>query len=135
MFTRLFIIAIALSLTIACTPADSTQRDSARASRINAANLLTKGYDTRLLAKWHMRGQVAGTDCSVLLVETAVPLDDSTVEAMHYGTGAYDVTDGGIERVCREHSFRGVAYRDHTGHVWAFGDVRRDEVKGLSPCR
>jgi hypothetical protein len=117
-------------LLIACAP-----HRSPHDAQISAASALTARYASSTLAKWHLRGSAAGADCKVLLVETPMVLDDSFVEAMHYGTGACAVVDGGVRRFSREHAFRGVVYSDHTGRAWTYGDLAHAEADGLQPCR
>jgi len=111
-----------------CAPSPSNRQ-------IAAASALTDRYAASTLAKWSLRGSAAGADCNVLLVETPVVLDDSLVEAIHYGTGACAVVDGGVRRFTRERAFRAVVYRDRTGRVWTYGDVVQAEAEGLQPCR
>lgn len=117
---------------IACAP---RQQPSPRQDRMNAATLFTRRCATSRLAKWNIRGIAAGADCSVLLVDTSMVLDDSLTEAIHYGTGAYAVVDGGVRHFTRERAFRGVAYRDRTGHVRTYGDLMTGEAEDLQPCR
>jgi len=121
---------LALSfLLAACMP--RTQRDE----QIAAASTLTDRCAASRLARWNLRGRAAGADCSVLLVDTSMVLDDALVEAIHYGTGAYAVVDGGVRRFTRDHDFASVIYRDRTGRVWTYGGLPRDEAKELQPCR
>jgi len=117
---------------IACAP---REQPSPRQERIDAASLFTRRYAASRLAKWTIRGTAASADCSILLVETPLVLDDSLTEAIHYGTGAYAVVDGGVRHFTRERAFRGVAYRDRTGHVRAYGNLLQSEAEGLQPCR
>jgi hypothetical protein len=56
------------------------------------------------------------------------------VEAMHYGAGAYDIYDGGVQQFLRERAFRGVAYKDGSGRVWTYGAVTQNEAEALVPC-
>lgn len=106
-----------------------------RSPNMDAATALTRRYAASRFAAWNLHANAAGSDCSVLLVETAVILEDSMVEAIHYGTGSYAVYDGGIQRYYRERSFRGVAYRDRSGHVWTYGAVGPVEAAGMSRCQ
>ena len=117
---------------VACVP---RQQPSPRQDRIAAASTFTGRCAASRLAKWNIRGTAAGGDCSILLVDTSMVLEDSLVEAIHYGTGAYAVVDGGVRHFIRERAFRGVAYRDRTGHVWTYGDLSRREAEELRPCR
>jgi hypothetical protein len=115
-----------------CAP---RQQPSPREDRIVAASQLTVRCAASRLSAWNVRGTAAGADCNVLLVDTSMVLGDSLVEAIHYGTGAYEVVDGGVRRFTREQAFRGVAYRDRTGHIWTYGDLSQREAEELSPCR
>ena len=124
-------VALAILLAAACAPQPRTPRYE----RIAAASLLTDRCAASRLSKWNIRGRAAGADCSVLLVDTSMVLEDSLVEAIHYGTGAYAVVDGGVRRFIRERAFRGVVYRDRTGRVWTYGDLARSEAEELQPCR
>jgi hypothetical protein len=122
-------IALAVCLFAAfCAP-------SPRGERIAAASLLPAHCATSRLTKWNIRGRAAGADCNVLLVETTMVLEDSLVEAIHYGSGAYAVVEGGVRRFTRERAFRGVVYRDRTGRVWSYGDLTLGEAEELQPCR
>jgi hypothetical protein len=122
-------LAFCLTLTV-CAP-----HPSPRDAQIAAASTLTVRYAASAMAKWSLRGSAAGADCNVLLVETPVVLDDALVEAIHYGTGAYAVIDGGVRRFTRERAFRAVVYRDRTGRVWTYGDLAQSEAEGLQRCR
>ena len=115
-----------------CAP---RQQESTRDERIAAASQLTKRCAASRLAKWNIRGIAAGADCSVLLVETSMVLDDSLVEAIHYGTGPYAVVEGGVRQFTRVRAFRGVAYRDRIGRVRTYGDLTHTEAEELRPCR
>jgi hypothetical protein len=118
----------------ACLVLTVCQR-SPRDERIAAAASLTERCAASRLAKWNIRGRAAGAGCNVLLVDTSMVLDDALVEAIHYGSGAYAVVDGGVRRFTRERAFRGVAYRDRTGRVWTYGELTRAEGEALQPCR
>ena len=115
---------------IACAPHEPSPREQ----RMSAASLLTDRCAASRLSKWNIRGIAAGADCNVLFVDTSMVLDDSIVEAIHYGSGPYAVVDGGVRRFGRERAFRGVAYRDRTGRVWTYGDLSRAEAEELRPC-
>jgi hypothetical protein len=115
-----------------CAP---RQAESPREKRIAAASLLTRRCAASRLAKWNIRGIAAGADCSVLLVDTSMVLDDSLVEAIHYGTGPYAVVDGGVRQFSRLRAFRAVAYRDRIGRVRTYGDLTQTEAEELQPCR
>lgn len=117
---------------IACAP---RQQPSPRQDRIGAASLFTRRCAVSRLAKWNIHGIAAGADCSILLVETSMVLDDSLTEAIHYGTGPYSVVDGGVQHFTRERAFRGVVYRDRTGHVRTYGNLIQGEAEDLQPCR
>lgn len=102
--------------------------------RIAAAAFLTDRYAHSRFAKWDIRAHAAGQDCSVLLVETSQILDDSLVEALHYGAGVYEIVDGGIPGFLQQQGFRGVVYVDGTERRWAFGVVEEEEVPEIEPC-
>ena len=118
-------------IVAACTPRQPSPRDT----HIAAAASLAGRCATSRLARWNIRGSAAGADCNVLLVDTSMVLDDSLTEAIHYGTGAYAVVDGGVRRFTRARAFRGVVYRDRTGRVWTYGDLTRREAEEMQPCR
>lgn len=124
-------VAVAV-FVVACAP---PQQPSPRDERIAAASLLTRRCAASRLAKWNIHGVAAGADCSILLVDTSMVLDDSLVEAIHYGTGPYAVVDGGVRQFTRLRAFRGVAYRDRVGRVRTYGDLTQTEAEELRPCR
>jgi hypothetical protein len=66
---------------------------------------------------------------------TAMIMDESMIEAMHYGAGAYDVYSGGVQQFCRERTFRAVVYRDPSLRTWTYGAVNETEAETLQPCR
>ena len=81
-----------------------------------------------------MRAKAAGPDCAILLVRTGVVLDDTMVESLHYGGGAYDIWQGGVQQFLRERGFRGVVYRDVVDRVWTYGSVTKAEGETIRPC-
>lgn len=99
------------------------------------ASFLTDRYAHSRFAGWKVRSSARGRDCDVLFVETDMVMEDSMVEAMHYGAGAYGVVDGGVQRFCRDRSFRGVAYKDSSGRIWAYGNVTAQDAATLPRCR
>ena len=103
-------------------------------NHVAAANVFTDRYAHSRFAGWKVRASARGRDCDVLLVETDMIMEDSMVEAMHYGAGAYGVVDGGVQRFYRDRSFRGVAYKDSSGRIWAYGDVTARDAATLSQC-
>lgn len=105
-------------------------------ARIHAADAFTQRYSHSRLGKWNVRASAAGTDCGVLLVQTGIILDASTVEALHYGTGAYDVYTGGVERFSKDSRFRGVAYQDSSGRIrWPYAVATTTDPDALTPCQ
>ena len=124
-------LAVFLAATV-CTP---RQPPSARKHRVAAAVLFTRHCAASRLARWNIRGVAAGADCGILIVDTSMVLDDSLTEAIHYGIGAYAVVDGGVRHFTHERSFRGVAYRDRTGHIRTYGELTQAEAEDLQPCR
>ena len=103
-------------------------------NHVAAANVFTDRYAHSRFAGWKVRASARGRDCDVLLVETDMIMEDSMVEAMHYGAGAYGVVDGGVQRFYRDRSFRGVAYRDSSGRIWAYGNVTAQDAAALPRC-
>jgi hypothetical protein len=39
-----------------------------------------------------------------------------------------------VQRFCRDRSFRGVAYKDSSGRVWAYGNVTAHDAATLPRC-
>ena len=108
---------------------------TARTERIAAAGALTRRYARSPLSEWKVDVRAAGPDCGILLVGIGVIMEDSMIEAMHYGIGAYDeVYEGGVQRFYREHSFHTVAYRDSSTRVWRFGSASGDQEPAPTPC-
>ena len=103
--------------------------------RITAASSFTDRFARSRFADWHIHAKAAGEDCAVLLVETAMIMDESMIEAMHYGAGAYDVYSGGVQQFCRERAFRAVVYRDPSLRTWTYGAVNATEAETLRACR
>jgi len=103
-------------------------------NHVASANVFTQRYAHSRFAGWNVRASARGRDCDVLLVETDMVMEDSMVEAMHYGAGAYGVVDGGVQRFYRDRSFRGVAYKDSSGRIWAYGDVTAHDAATLPRC-
>lgn len=114
--------------------AAAMQRPSMARQRIAAADELTRQYADSRLAKWNIRAHAAGPQCSALVVEIDLIMEDTLIESLHYGVGAYDMIEGGVQRFYRERAFRGVAYRDATANVWTYGILSPPEVKTLEPC-
>ena len=127
-------VAVILSVLACAVGCDSRPRPITSVAHVAAATRFNDVYSRSRLAKWNLRAHAAGTDCKVLFVETSMILDDSLVEALHYGAGAYAVYDGGVQRFCREGAFRGTAYRDRSGRVWPFGEVTESEASALTQC-
>jgi hypothetical protein len=126
------ILAATLSVVIG-SACDSSRAPAPGNERIAAAGAFTSLYAPSL-AHWDVRGRAAGTDCSVLFVETAIVMDESIVEALHYGGGHYNTYRGGVDKFSRDRAFRGVAYKDSTGRLWTFGGVTHSEAESLAPC-
>ncbi|HKR62967.1 MAG TPA: hypothetical protein VJZ00_04480 [Thermoanaerobaculia bacterium] len=125
-------IGLVVLFALACEsprpPAEHTN------ARMTAAAKFTALYAKSRMANWKIRASASGSDCAVLFIETPIVLEDSMIEAMHYGAGAYDVYLGGVQQFCRDRAFRGVAYKDGSGRRWAFGGVTPVEVNRLAPC-
>lgn len=136
--TRAIALLAVLPFVVACEskpPSPPPPASPPHSVHVTAAHRFTRNYAQSKLARWHVQGSAAGSDCGVLLVQTAIVMDDSMVEALHYGAGAYRVDDRGVYQFYREHSFRGVAYKDPSRKVWTYGDVNADELAALTPCR
>jgi hypothetical protein len=86
-------------------------------------------------AQWKFDAAAAGDDCAVLFLRSRVLLDDSSVEAIHYGAGGYALPDGGLQQFARDRSFRAVVYRDASGVLWTHGATTRREAESLVECR
>jgi hypothetical protein len=131
--TRTSVFALLFLVATACAdhPRSSTGDDHTA-----AAEAFTRHYARSRLGKWNIRAHAAGADCDVLFVETPMLLEDSLIEALHYGTGAYAVYEGhGVQHFCLERAFRGAAYKDRSGHIWTFGKVTTSEAETLRICR
>jgi hypothetical protein len=102
--------------------------------RIGAARIFTERYAHSRFARWDIRATAAGSDCAVLLVRTSQVMDDSLVEAIHYGAGAYEIVEGGVQGFSQARAFRGVVYSDPTKRYWTFGVVSESEAEELEPC-
>lgn len=100
-----------------------------------AADRLTEDYAHSPLSKWKIRAQAAGRDCSILFIETPMILEESLIDAIHYGAGAYGVHENGIDAFCRQRSFRGTAYQDRSGRIWTYGDITSSQAAALRRCR
>jgi hypothetical protein len=136
---RNLVIAATLTLLIGvivttCRPAPA-QNATGSDVRIASAHQFTQRYSQSRLSGWNVRASAAGVDCAVLFVRANIILEDSMIEAMHYGAGAYDIYDGGVQHFYRERAFRGVAYQDSSGRVWTYGAVNATEAEALKPCR
>lgn len=123
----LMILALLIAMCDAKPPHSSN-------NHVAAANVFTDRYAHSRFAGWKVRASARGRDCDVLLVETDMVMEDSMVEAMHYGAGAYGVVDGGVQRFYRDRSFRGVAYKDSSGRIWAYGNVTAQDAATLPRC-
>ena len=107
---------------------------TASGTRIEAANTLTSQYAQSKFAQWELHAVAAGADCSVLYITTAKVLDDSVIEAMHYGAAPHDVYPGGVNRFYRDQHFLGAAYKDHNGRLWTYGEVTLNRSDRLDAC-
>jgi hypothetical protein len=109
---------------------DSRRHTKTHQSHTADANDLTKRYGSSRFSKWQIRGAAIGRDDSVLCISIGIVLDDSMIEALHYGSGLYDVYPGGIQGFMRDRHFRAVAYTDKTGRKWSYGVI----LPGESRC-
>jgi hypothetical protein len=127
--------AAVIVLWMASCTSEADPRPLQKDARITEARLFTTRYAQSPLSGWDVRGAASGSDCGVLLVDVAVILDDTMVEALHYGAGTYEVYEGGVQGFYRDRAFRGVAYRDSSGRIWTYGAVSPSETKALQPCQ
>jgi hypothetical protein len=123
-------------ITLACKDTTVSQAQTSRGIdvRINAAAAFTDRYARSRMTAWKLRAHAAGEDCTVLFIETPIILEDSMVEAMHYGAGAYDVTAGGVQQFSRDRTFRSVTYKDGSGRIWTYGGITPGEAGALKAC-
>jgi hypothetical protein len=105
-----------------------------RAAHVSAAGSLTRLYTQSRLRPWEIRAAAAGSNCDVLFVRTSLILEDSLIEAVHYGGGSYEVYPGGVQQFYRDRAFRGVAYQDASKRVWTYGDVSAAEAERMVAC-
>jgi len=131
MLLRYLLIVMLVASEMTCQP--SPPSPPARGLRVTAALDFTKRYASSRFAGWKIRAEAAGNDCDVLFVQAGVIMEDSMVEALHYGAGAYGVVEGGVQRFSRDRSFRAVAYKDSSGRIWPYG-VTEAEARTLRPC-
>jgi hypothetical protein len=101
-------------------------------AHVAAAHALTRRYAAS--ADRTIDANAAGGDCTILLVHVHQLVEESTIEAIHYGAGKYELDGGGVRRFMRDRAFRGVAYTDVSGRVWTYGDVTRAQAEELVPC-
>ena len=132
---RLTTIAVLALAILHCGDAPRLRNREAVQQHMTAARTVTSHCAASRLAGWHVRASAAGNDCGVLLIETPKILEDAIIEAIHYGTGVYDLYDGGVNQFSRARAFRGVVYKDGSGQLWFFGNVSRSEAETLRPCR
>lgn len=102
--------------------------------RVADAARFTDAFARSRRAGWDVRARAVGRDCDVLLIETKVILEDSLIDAIHYGAGENTVMPGGVYRFCRDHEFRAAAYKDRSGRIWAYGGITASEAARMEPC-
>ena len=127
-----FLLIGALCIVLNCNSKSAAARSDVH---VIAATLLTQQYTAPPLDAWHIRATAAGRDCSVLVVQSQVILEDAMIEAMHYGAGPYGAFPGGVKQFTNDHAFRGVIYKDVAGRSWPYGTVTEREQEGVTPCR
>jgi|GEM_PF-561173 len=144
--TRALALALLVLLTAgtSCGPARTAETPAPAATlskapsrsdaHILAGKYLTGLYAQSRLAPWKIEARAAGPQCDVLLLHVAVIMEDSMIEAMHFGTGPYDAVAGGLQRFYHLQDFRGVAYQDKSSRIWTYGNVTENEAATLVPC-
>jgi hypothetical protein len=131
-----FTAALLVALTgVNCGPARHAAPTASTRVRIDAARTFTDLYSHSRLAGWDIHANAAGANCEVLRIEVSIIMEDSMVEAMHYGAGSYDVYAGGVQHFSQDRTFRAVSYRDASGRVWTYGPLSMSQAKALVPCR
>jgi hypothetical protein len=135
--TLLPIIAAALALTVISCGSEPLEPKTAvgTETHVRDAQMFTDLYSGSRLSAWNVRATAAGVDCAVLFVTTTMLLEDSLIDALHYGSGAYDIYEGGIHEFYQRRAFRGVAYQDRSKRIWTFGRVSQVETTNLTPCQ
>jgi len=128
---RIAAFALLALITIGC---ESNRMPTERERRVAAARTFTRQFALSGLSAWNVRATAAADDCGVLFITTPIQLEEPMVETLHYGTGAYDVNRGGVQRFCLERAFRGVAYRDGSGHTWTYGATDAAEAATMKRC-
>lgn len=136
MKATLTIALLLASVAGGCTGGNA-RADAPGVTHVAQADAFTRLYGGRKspLGHWQMRANAAGSDCGVLYVQTPIILEDSLIEALHYGAGPYEIYSGGVRKFCRDGAFRAVAYRDGSGRIWTYGNVTQREAEALTPCR
>jgi hypothetical protein len=109
-------------------------RSSERDRYLRDAEFLTARYSLKL-PQWNVRALAAGPRCDVLVLHVGVIMEDSMIEAMHFGTGPYEQVTGSMQRFYHQQGFRGVTYHDKSEKIWTYGDVTEREAPALVPCR
>jgi hypothetical protein len=97
---------------------------------IDAANRLAEQC-----SKEKLEARAAGDDCLVVLLRADLPLDDTTVESIHYGTGDLTTYPGGVQQFLEDAKFRAAVYEDADGQLWTYGSITKDEARSLPACR
>jgi hypothetical protein len=109
-------------------------RAEEREQYLRDAEFLTARYALKL-PQWNVSAHAAGPRCDVLVLDAGVIMEDSMIEAMHFGTGPYQEVTGSLQRFYHQQGFRGVAYRDKSEKIWTYGNVTEQEAPALVPCR
>ena len=73
---------------------------------IDDAHALTLRFAASRFARWNIRATANGRDCAALVIQTSMLLDDSMIEAMHYGAGSYDMYKGGLKQFTHDRGIR-----------------------------
>ena len=133
-------VAPALLLLIAgsacgCHPRETPRQLAQHRIHVDAARHLTDLYSKSRLSAWNVRASAAGAECDVLHIDVSIVMEDTMVEALHYGAGAYEVYGGGVQHFSRDQAFRAVAYEDCSRRIWTYGPLSPTEAESLAPCR
>ena len=128
-------VLLVVLMGLGCGPGHTEGLPRSAKAHIDSARKFTDLYSRSRLSGWDIRASAAGADCDILRIEVSIILEDSMVEAIHYGAGSYDVYAGGVQHFSHERMFRAVSYKDASGRLWTYGSLSRNEAETLVPCR
>lgn len=110
------------------------RRPKADPVRAAAAANFTKRYSQSHFAEWHVRARPAGSDCTILLIDTGVLMTDERIDAVEFGVNASEIVEGGAHGLAHDAKFRAVVYRDSGDKIWV-RDGAVPNPSAVTPCR